>query len=91
MLRRIPFISPHGLDSYFDSIDSKLYEYENLKDAPMLLELAIWKSKITEQTDLNNVVLASHVKMQCRCHDGYHYRSKCTVLPLADDENYDKP
>ncbi len=41
MLRCIPFISPQGLDSYFDSIDSKLSEYDNLGDTPMLLELAI--------------------------------------------------
>jgi hypothetical protein len=49
MLRCIPSISPKdSLDSYFDSIDSKLSVYKNLDDAPMLLELAIWKLKITK-------------------------------------------
>ena len=40
----IPFISSKGLNSYFRSIKSKLSIY----DAPALLELAIWKSKIIE-------------------------------------------
>ena len=57
MLRRIPAISPNDLNDYFDSIDSKLSFYENLNDAPALLELAIWKSKITLNTNL---------KMECR-------------------------
>jgi len=70
MLRRIPSISPNGLDSYFDSIDSKLSVYQNLEDAPMLLELAIWKSKIIEQLfDRDNGTLTVHMlKMQC-CTD----------------------
>ncbi len=38
--------------------------YEHLKDVPALLELAIWKSKITEQYDFD---LLNHImKMQCR-------------------------
>jgi hypothetical protein len=32
----------------------------------MLLELAIWKVKIAEQADWNNVLLAADMKMQCR-------------------------
>jgi hypothetical protein len=39
---------PKGLDSYFDSIDYKVSDYENLDDATTMLELAIWKSKIAE-------------------------------------------
>ena len=64
-LRRIPSISsPKGLNSYFDSIVLKLSVYEHLKDVSALLELAIWKSKIIEQYDLE---LLNHVmKMQCR-------------------------
>jgi hypothetical protein len=46
--RHIPSISPKGLDPDFDSINSKLSIYKNLEDAPTLLELAIWKSKITK-------------------------------------------
>ena len=60
-LRRIPSISPKGLDSHFHSIDSKLSVYDELKDAPALLELAIWKSKIDERTDRT-----IDMKMECR-------------------------
>jgi hypothetical protein len=43
-LRRIPSISPKGLDSNFHSIDSKLSVYNELKDAPALLD-----QKLTNQ------------------------------------------
>ena len=67
MLRRIPSISPNGLDSYFDSIDSKLSVYQNLEDAPMLLELAIWKSKIIQQlfNRDNGILTVNMLKMKC--------------------------
>ena len=70
MLMHIPSICPglsrNCLDLYFDSIDSKLSVYENLNDAPTLLELAIWKSKITEQTNGNIDLLTDEMKMECR-------------------------
>ncbi len=66
MLRSIPSISPKGLDSYFDSIDSKHSEYKNLEDTPTMLELAIWKSKIAEQCGPNNDLLTSERKVECR-------------------------
>jgi hypothetical protein len=65
MLQRTPSISPEGLDLYFCSINSKLCVYKKLKDAPALLELAIWKSKITVQTDGNNNLLTTDMKMEC--------------------------
>jgi hypothetical protein len=65
MLGGIPSISPEYLDSYFCSIDSKLSVYKKLKDAPALLELAIWKSKITNQTDGNIDLLITDMKMEC--------------------------
>ncbi len=68
MLSCIPSISPKGLDLFYDSIKSKLSAYENLKDAPMLLKLAIWKSKLTEQSDRNNGLLTIEMRMQC-CTD----------------------
>ncbi len=43
MLSRIPSIHPKGVQTFFAFIHSKLSIYENLKDAPSLLELAIWK------------------------------------------------
>ena len=70
MLMHIPSICPglsrNCLDLYFDSIDSKLSVYENLNDAPTLLELAIWKSKIMEQTNGNIDLLTDEMKMECR-------------------------
>jgi hypothetical protein len=60
-LWRISFISSEGLDLHFCCIDSKLSVYAELKDAPVLLELAIWKSKIDERTD--GII---DMKMECR-------------------------
>ena len=55
MLRHIPFVSPEDTDTYFDSIDSKVSDYEHyLDNAPMLLELAIWKSKVRDQLSQKN-------------------------------------
>ena len=66
MLLRIPSISNHGLDSYLHSIDSKLSAYENFIDTSTWLNLAIWKSKITEQTEGNIDLLTPNKKMECR-------------------------
>jgi hypothetical protein len=66
MLGRIPAISTIDLNSYFYTIDSKLATYENLSDAPTLLELAIWKSKMTETCDWNKDTLGIAIRMQCR-------------------------
>ena len=62
MLERIPSISPKGLNAYFCSIDSMLSSY----DGSTMLELAIWKSKIEEQTDGNINLLTPDMKMECR-------------------------
>jgi hypothetical protein len=59
---RIPFISKNGMDSYFRSMDSKLSAYEG----STMLELAIWKSKIVEQTDGVIYPLDADLKMACR-------------------------
>ena len=58
---RIPFISKNGMDSYFHSIESKLSAYEGL----VMLELAIWKSKIVEQTAGVIYLLDDNLKMAC--------------------------
>jgi hypothetical protein len=65
MLGGIPSISPKGLDSYFCSINSKLTVYKKLKDAPALLELAIWKSKTIKQPGGNINYLSADMKMEC--------------------------
>ncbi len=67
MLSLIPLISKQGLKSYFDSIDIKLSAYKNLEDAPMLLELALWKSKFIEQMfDSNNdTITVGMLKQPC--------------------------
>ena len=51
---------------YFDLIESRLANYEHLRDdvAPAL-ELALWKSKILEQSNSNH--LDGQMKFQCRC------------------------
>ena len=61
MLEHIPSISPEGLNAHFDSIDSKLSAY----DGSTMLELAIWKSKIEEQTDGVIDVFDADMKMGC--------------------------
>ena len=67
MLSRIPSISFKALKKYFDSINSKLSVYEDLEDAPMLLELVLWKSKIIEQFDRSSTTpVIVDTKMQCR-------------------------
>jgi len=50
------------LNWYFHSIESKLSVY----DAPALLELAIWKSKIIKQTDGNIDLLDANMKIECQ-------------------------
>jgi hypothetical protein len=70
MLERIPsIISPKSLNAYFDSIDSKLSTYEAKLSAykgSTILELAIWKLEIAEQTDGNINLLTPDMKMGCR-------------------------
>ena len=56
MLRRIPSISPEILSAYFESINSKLSVYENLKDAPMLLELAIYQNNGILNNNIDDIL-----------------------------------
>lgn len=67
-LRQISSLSREDLIYYFDSINYKLLVYENVKDALALLELAIWKSKITEQLydRKNDNHTVDMLKMLCR-------------------------
>ena len=62
MLDCFPSISPKGLNAYFCSIDSMLSSY----DGSTMLELAIWNSKIEEQTDGDINLLTPDKKMECR-------------------------
>ena len=65
-MRIIPTITAEGVHDYFNHvIDAKLTVYENLKDTPALLELAIWKSKITEQVG-SYALLTTEMKMRLR-------------------------
>jgi hypothetical protein len=69
MLEGIPSISPKSLNAYFDSINSKLSAYEaklSAYNGSTMLELAIWKSKIAEQTDGNINLLTPDMRMGCR-------------------------
>ncbi len=61
MLERIPSIFPKSLNAHFYSIDSKLSAYEG----STMLEMAIWKSKIVDQTDGDIYLLDADMKMSC--------------------------
>ncbi len=50
------------MNNYFRSIKSKLSLYESLRSAPALLELAVWKFKITGINDQSNVRLKDNMK-----------------------------
>ena len=56
------FHLPQGVGVFFCSIDSNLSAYKGLT----MLELAIWKSKIIEQTDEVIYPLNAGMKMACR-------------------------
>jgi hypothetical protein len=56
MLRRIPSIHSWDLDAHFYSIDSKLSVYINLKDAPTLLEHAIYRNNNTRDTSIDDIL-----------------------------------
>jgi hypothetical protein len=61
ILNGTPSITPKGINAYFCSIDSKLFIYKY----STLLELAIWKPKIVEQTDGAISPLDRNMKMAC--------------------------
>jgi hypothetical protein len=67
MLSRIPSIHPMDMNYDFRSIESKLSFYESLQDSPALLELAIWKSKISELANMKKKRRTETVsRTQCR-------------------------
>jgi len=68
MLERIPAISSEGLNTHFCSIDSKISAYEaklSAYEGSTMLELAIWKSEIAEQTAGNINLVTPDMKMGC--------------------------
>jgi hypothetical protein len=68
MFECIPSISPQILNVHFCSIGSKLSAYEaklSAYEGSTMLELAIWKSKIVEQTDGVIYLLDADMKMSC--------------------------
>jgi hypothetical protein len=65
-LKIIPTNTAEGVHDYFNYvIDAKQTIYENLKDTPALLELAIWKLEITEPIG-SNALLTTEMKMRLR-------------------------
>jgi hypothetical protein len=85
MLQQIPLISNKREKSYFDAIDAKLKNYELLRYAFPLLELAIWKSTILKRFGQS---LNREMKMQCRT-DSLLLVTKIVpfVLPFLTDED----
>ena len=68
MLEHIPSPYPKSLNAHFCSIDSKLSAYEaklSAYEGSTMLELAIWKSEIAEQTDRAIYLLNDDSKMSC--------------------------
>ena len=59
----------YKLDIYFDSIHSTLLTYERqyqqLNEAAFLLELALWKSKIDESLENDNVDTREGCRVNC--------------------------
>ena len=53
MLSHIPFIPSKDVSAYLYSIDFKLSVNENLKDAPMLLNLAVYRNNAILNTNAN--------------------------------------
>ncbi len=68
MIERIPSISPEGLNAHVRSINSKLSAYEG----STMLELAICKLNIEEQTDGVIYLLNDGMKMTC-CIDSHQW------------------
>jgi hypothetical protein len=60
-LEHIPSISSKGLKAHVCSINSKLSAYKGLN----MLEQAIWKLKIAEQTDRVTYLFDANMKMSC--------------------------
>ncbi len=65
MLQRIPEMRISWYE-YFDSIASRLENYEYLQDVAPFLELALWKAKIMEQTKGNIINIKNGMKLMCR-------------------------
>jgi hypothetical protein len=70
------------MNEYFVFIRPKLFSYENFKDSPALLELAIWKSKITDQGDgqNNDRIFAKRAKL--RRNDSV-YKTQCRIESIT--------
>ena len=49
MLRNIPTIAATNLEAHFDAIDARLNIYENMSEAPMLIELVIENDDIVQR------------------------------------------
>ncbi len=68
MLQRIPeqlkWVNKFWIDRYFDSIEYRLSDYEQAQEVVPFLELALWKVKITEQS--NGSLINDDSKILCR-------------------------
>ena len=47
-------------------VASQLYKYEHLQNGLTILELALWKAKIMEQSNTNIINAENDVKWMCR-------------------------
>ncbi len=72
MLERSPDVARLGerLDCHFASINSTLAVYESLRDVAFLLELALWKSTISQQNAMYNDNICIEKKLHHRINCG---------------------
>ena len=81
VLEVIPSIDCYALMTYFEYVHSMLVNYEHeyckLEDAALLLELALWKSKIDESMQNNDLGqneqmddITADLRRQCRINCG---------------------
>ena len=64
MLNAIPSITFHQADKFYDSLDSQLTAYERLRNAATLLELALWKSTLSDK--FHPMKTDSAIRLECR-------------------------
>lgn len=74
LMQRIPTMITSNADvwkyepenRYFESIDSLLINHEYVQHCLTVLELALWKARITEQQSNGNTIHDEDVKLVCR-------------------------
>ena len=51
---------------YFNYIDRMVSKIERWKEVSSMLELAVWKAKLSEQRDQSGDIIGATIRVQCR-------------------------